>query len=86
MSELMRMTKIKFGAKLTRELHDSGINQKMLSIETGISEATISGYCNGSRMPSSENLVSICTALNVSADELLSIRHKVVRKREENDA
>ena len=49
------------------------IRQKVLSIETGITEATISAYVNGTRKPRADHIVVMCKALRCSADWLLGM-------------
>ena len=47
--------------------------QKDLAVAIGVSQAAISDIENGRRTTSFENLASICTHYNVSADYLLGL-------------
>jgi transcriptional regulator with XRE-family HTH domain len=56
-------------------LEIKGLSQKDLSEKTGITQATISRYINGSRLPSAESIITICEELNISSDWLLEIHN-----------
>lgn len=47
------------------------MNQKELSMATGITESSISHYVKGDRIPRGVNLLKIAKALNTSTDYLL---------------
>lgn len=47
------------------------MSQGELARRSGLTTAAISRYCTGSRIPTSDNLLKICDALDVSADFLL---------------
>ena len=50
---------------------EKGITQIRLSIESGVSQETISAYESGKAMPSAETLIKIADFLGVSTDFLL---------------
>lgn len=52
-------------------LKDKHITQKELCNLTGLTEATVSRYVNGSRLPSTISLKKIADALNVTPTDLL---------------
>ena len=60
-----------FITRLNNELHNKHMTQRELAQRTNITEATISRYCNGKRIPSITQLTKIANALNVNADYLL---------------
>lgn len=49
----------------------NNMSQGQLAKKSGVTRAAICRYCNGNRIPSSENLAKICDALDISADYLL---------------
>ena len=49
------------------------VRQNVLALKTGITEATISAYVNGTRKPRADHIVMICKALHCSADWLLGM-------------
>lgn len=67
-----------FGENLKYELDDAWMTQKELSEETGISEATISKYINGSVMPTFKNVLNIAYALNCSIYDLVTEGEKII--------
>lgn len=60
-----------FGQNLKNMLEDQWMSQKELAEETGISEATISYYANGERMPSMKNVINIAYVLDCDLNELI---------------
>lgn len=52
-------------------LAERGMTQKELAEATGITEAAISRYAGGSRLPKIAQVIRIADALNVSIDQLL---------------
>ena len=55
-----------------RELMESGgWTQQTLSEDSGISQASISGYLNGTKMPGLRSVQNICIVLGISLDDLL---------------
>lgn len=53
-------------------LKEKGISQKELSKRTGISQSTISDWKNKKMNPSSDKIMAICEALEVSPYAILS--------------
>ena len=63
---------------------ERGMTQKELAEATGITEATISRYAGGSRLPKIAQAIRIADALNVSIDQLL-VREGCMAKNDIND-
>ncbi len=57
-------------------LKQKGMSQKELSEKTGISQSTISDWKNKKMNPSSDKIMVICDALEVSPYEILSDDNK----------
>ena len=51
----------------------ANLNAAKLSALSGVSEAAISRYIRSARLPSTDNLIALANALNVSADYLLGL-------------
>ena len=49
------------------------LKQKELGKKIGVSDACINRWENGVRTPNAENIISLCKALNCSADYLLGL-------------
>lgn len=62
-----------FNERLTQIMHTRHMGQSQLARKTGISVASISGYCKGARMPGCNQLYQICKALDTSSDYLLGL-------------
>ena len=60
-----------FGDRLRDLRNISGISQKVLCNDLGISKAALSYYENGQRVPDIDILLNIAKRFNVSADYLL---------------
>lgn len=56
---------------LKKYRNEKGITQIRLSIESGVSQETISAYESGKAMPSAETLIKMADFLAVSTDYLL---------------
>lgn len=69
MSEIELMRQI--GENIRDLMGDWNMSQKELADRTGISEATISYYINGERMPSVKNLVNIAYVLECDLTEIV---------------
>lgn len=67
----MKNRKIAFAETLSRLLKEYNISQKELSEKTGHTEASISRYINGQRIPKATTVIAIAEALGVPADMLL---------------
>lgn len=68
-----------FADRLRKTLEAQRINQAELAKKVGMSEQTISYYVKGDRLPDTDRLKAIATALNVSADYLLGIESDSVK-------
>ncbi len=62
-----------FGRKIKKIMKQRGITQAWLSQKTGVTEATLSRYVNGSRKPQADIAAAIAEALDVSLDYLTGI-------------
>ena len=60
-----------FASRLAELLKKQGMTQKELSERIGVTEATVSRYMNGNRIPKSEIVANIATALHTTSDYLL---------------
>lgn len=67
--ELMR----RFSSNLKKMLEYNNETQRELADDTGISEATISYYIRGERMPSLKNVINIAHALDCEFNELIDV-------------
>lgn len=63
------MGEFKERLKLTMQLR--GMTQRELAEKTGLTEASISRYVSGQRVPNVESLMKICEALMIYSDYLL---------------
>ena len=63
--------KSKFALILSRLRHESGLSQRQVASELGISQALLSHYENGAREPKLEFVIKACTYYGVSADYIL---------------
>lgn len=62
-----------FGLRLKETLKVNGMSQQELAKKINMSQSVVNNYCTGKREPTLDVLVSICKALNESADYLLGI-------------
>lgn len=60
-----------FALILSRLRHESGLSQRQVASELGISQALLSHYENGAREPKLEFVIKACTYYRVSADYIL---------------
>ncbi len=60
-----------FGLRLEELIKANGITQKELAARSGVTEAAMSHYVKGDRMPRSVVLSRIATALNTTSDYLM---------------
>lgn len=65
------MTQNTFAGRLTELLKQQGITQKELVERVGITEASMSRYMHTNRIPKSEIIANIATALHTTSDYLL---------------
>lgn len=62
-----------FSLRLKETLKTNGMSQQELAKKINMSQSVVNNYCTGKREPTLDVLVSICKALNESADYLLGI-------------
>ena len=60
-----------FNERLQQAISRSGMTQKELAEKVGITEAAVSHYLKGDRMPRSAVAVKLADVLNMSVDELM---------------
>jgi transcriptional regulator with XRE-family HTH domain len=60
-----------FGDNLSSMLKEANMSQKELAFETGLSEASISSYVNGRKLPGPKALVNISHTLDCSLEDLM---------------
>ena len=65
------MAQITFAERLAKLLKKQGITQKELAERVGVTEATMSRYMHSKRIPKSEIIANIATALHTTSDYLL---------------
>ena len=65
------MAQATFAERLAELLQQQGITQKELSERVGVTEATMSRYMHSERIPKSEIIANIATALHTTSDYLL---------------
>ena len=65
------MRRSSFNNRLVLLLTEYGYTQKDLSVLTGITEAAISRYIKGDRVPNASTLIAIADMTNVSPNWLL---------------
>lgn len=63
----------KFSERLKEVLRERDMSQDALAKKIGMSQGVVNNYCTGKREPTLDVLVSICRALNESADYLLGL-------------
>lgn len=62
---------LRFGANLHLRMIKAGLNQIMLADRTGISQASITYYLNGSKTPTIYNTQKIAEALGCTVNDLI---------------
>ena len=70
------MAQTTFAERLAELLKKQGITQKELAERIGVTEATLSRYMHSERIPKSEILSNIATALHTTSDFLLGTEEK----------
>lgn len=60
-----------FGFRLRALVKEADITQTTLATLSGLSQAAISGYINGKRMPNARAIVNLSYALNCPVDHLI---------------
>ena len=68
-----------FSANLKTALEESDMTLNELSIDTGLSVATLSNYANGLQMPSLKAFINIMCAMGVEPEELVEFNRRVVK-------
>ncbi len=63
----------KFAQRLAELMKESGLTQRLLELETGIPNQTISAYLSGKRSPSAITLGKLAKYFDVSPDYLIGI-------------
>ncbi len=66
------MTEKSIGDFIQELRKENGLTQKELASQIGISDKTISKWENGNSVPDTSMLLSLCKALDISVNELLS--------------
>ena len=65
------MERSSFGERLLALLHEQHLNQKQLAHKAGITEAAMSHYIKGDRVPRSTILAKIAAELGTTSDYLM---------------
>ena len=60
-------------ARLRESIKNSGISQKVIATEIGVSPQTVSKYMKQDIFPALDTLAKLCKLLDVSADYLLGL-------------
>lgn len=60
-----------FGERLYRMLEEKNMTQKTLALKAGVTEASMSHYIKGDRMPRAKVLAAIADALGTTSDYLM---------------
>lgn len=63
---------LELGENIKSCMEDANMTQRELANEIGVTEATISYYLRGERMPSLTNIVNIAYALGFGIDEIVN--------------
>lgn len=61
------------GMRINSALASANMKQKELAASIGVTDNTISYFVSGSRVPNTEQIIKIATALNISCDYLLGL-------------
>ena len=72
------------GYRLKELRKDNNMSQSELGKLIGVSKVSVSGYENGTRIPSMQILISILNVFNVSADFILGRELNIVCENDEN--
>lgn len=62
-----------FVERIKKLIEESGITQRDLAQDIGVTESTISKYLSGERTPNGDILLNLATALNTTSDYLLGL-------------
>ena len=66
-----------FSYRLLGAMQYAGLNQKILARESGLSEASISNYINGVKMPNVKAIVNLAYVLDCEIEELVDFGEKI---------
>lgn len=66
-----------FGINLMEMIDEAKMTQRELADAAGLSEAAVSNYIRGRRMPGAKSLVNLADALNCSVDELVDFGDRI---------
>lgn len=66
-----------FSSNLQILLKESGMTQKELAEESGLTEASISQYINKRNIPSVKAIINMAYALDCSVDELVDFEESI---------
>lgn len=61
-----------FSKNLNDAMIDAHYTQMSFSRETGIPQSSLSRYLQGTRVPSIEDVITICDVLEISVDEMIN--------------
>lgn len=61
-----------FSENLKEAMSNARFTQIKLSRETGIPQSSLSRYLQGTRIPSIEDVMSICETLNISVNDMIN--------------
>ena len=62
-----------FVERIKRLIEKSGLTQRDLAQDIGVTESAISKYLSGERIPNGDVLLNLATALNTTSDYLLGL-------------
>ena len=65
---------MEFSSILKDLMNEKDLNQTELANLIGIKQSQVSEWLKGKSKPGYDNLKAICTALNISGDEILGIK------------
>ena len=64
--------RLRFAKSLCKILMETGVSQKQLAGQVGMTEASISEYCTGKKDPKLTTIVRMAAALGVDCNRLLT--------------
>lgn len=70
--------KITFAENLVDILKEKGMSQRQLAVDSGVSQAMISDYVNGIRMPGIAAVINIAYALDMDVGELVDFDERIM--------
>lgn len=66
---------VKFNERLAELIKQQGLTQKELAKQAGITEAAVSHYIKGDRVPRASVLLKIANVLKTTPDDLMGVKH-----------